>query len=303
MTTSTPELVAITVTYNSETVLEDFLASISKQPRGRFRTIIIDNGSSDATPDLLRKLDDTEIEVLLLERNLGVAAANNIGLRRAIELSAKSVLLINNDVIFDAQLYSTMAAWSELEPDAAVAPVIPYYAEPDLVWFAGGQFQWWRGYIGYHLYHKAPIHRLPQEPYLTEYAPTTCLSFPISWIERIGFQDEIYFIYWEDTDYVYRMNKAGMQILVDPRVQLFHKVSVSTGGPSNPTTLRYLYRNHMIFLRKFHGRLAILLALLIIATKAALRLISGSMTVKQSRIAIGSVIEGLKIPLPSGSKK
>ena len=296
-------LVAITVTYNSATVLEDFLQSVraqrheSGQDRRHFRTIIIDNGSSDNTVNMLRQIDDSDIEIILLDKNLGVAAANNIGIRHAIKIGAETVLLINNDVLFGPGLYAELYAWTSRNPNAAVSPVIPYYARPDRIWFGGGAFQWWRGYIGYHIGCGGPVSELPQEPFIAGYAPTTCLAIPAPWFDKIGLQDERYFIYWEDTDMARRMIDAGMTIIVDPSLILYHKVSVTTGGRSNPITLRYLYRNHMIFMRKHHGSLATAWALCVLATKAAARLILGRAHLAELAIEARALREGLMMPL------
>jgi GT2 family glycosyltransferase len=298
-----PQLVAITVTYNSATVLEDFLLSVRQQRQepeqgsDPFRTIIIDNGSSDKTVDMLRQIDDPDIEIILLDSNLGVAAANNIGIRRAIEIGAETVLLINNDVLFGSGLYNGLHAWTSRNPNAAVSPVIPYYACPDKIWFAGGEFQWWRGYIGYHLGCGSAVSELPREPFTTGYAPTTCLAIPIPWFEKVGLQDERYFIYWEDTDMARRMVDAGMTIVVDPSLTLYHKVSVTTGGRSNSITLRYIYRNHMIFMRKHHGSLATIWALCVLAMKAMARLFLGRVKLEELIIETKALREGLTMSL------
>jgi GT2 family glycosyltransferase len=298
-----PPLVAITVTYNSATVLEDFLLSVRQQRQepeqgsDPFRTIIIDNGSSDKTVHMLRQIDDPNIEIILLDSNLGVAAANNIGIRRAIEIGAETVLLINNDVLFGPGLYNGLYAWTSRNPNAAVSPVIPYYACPDKIWFAGGEFQWWRGYIGYHLGCGSAVSELPREPFITGYAPTTCLAIPAPWFEKVGLQDERYFIYWEDTDMARRMIDAGMTIVVDPSLTLYHKVSVTTGGRSNSITLRYIYRNHMIFMRKHHGSLATIWALCVLAMKAMARLVLGRVHLAELIIETRALREGLTMSL------
>ena len=294
-----PDVLAITVTYNSEHLLKDFLYSLKKQSLLNFRVVIIDNCSTDGTISLLKQIDDPRIQVIFLPRNVGVAAANNIGMRYGIKMSVKTIILINNDVMFNENLFAVMSEWCKPGRNLAVSPVIPYFDEPEKVWFAGGEFQWWRGFIGYHLYHRRSIHTLPQIPYTTGYAPTTCLAFPIDWIHEIGFLDEQYFIYWEDTDFSRRIIQAGKSIVVDPSIHLYHKVSSTTGGTKNLTTLHYMYRNHMIFIRKFYGYAPLLFVLPILCLKGMISVCLGREDFRQFRTKAKAVLNGITMQISS----
>ena len=67
----------VTITYNSENVLDRFLHSALKQSFDEFMIYIIDNNSSDNTLKLLQKYDDPRIKIVINESNFGVAKANN----------------------------------------------------------------------------------------------------------------------------------------------------------------------------------------------------------------------------------
>lgn len=58
--------------------------------------IVIDNGSTDGTADLIRtKLE--KVQLIELDKNLGFGAANNIGLKRALDRGADYIFLLNQD--------------------------------------------------------------------------------------------------------------------------------------------------------------------------------------------------------------
>ena len=62
--------------------------------------------------------------------------------------------------------------------------------------------------------------------------------------------DENYFVYYDDTDFIYRAVKAGYKIFYMPTLEVMHKVSTSTGGAESLFTIYYTNRNRIYFLRK-----------------------------------------------------
>ena len=62
-------------------------------------------------------------------------------------------------------------------------------------------------------------------------------------LEQVGVFDPELFFYSEDTDWSLRAHEAGYRHYVVPASKLWHKVSVTSGGESSPTTLYYGIRN------------------------------------------------------------
>lgn len=77
-----PVTVLMTV-YNDAPYLPMAIESILGQSYPNFRFLIVDDASSDSTPEIVRSIADPRIELLSLPRNVGQTAALNIGLRRA----------------------------------------------------------------------------------------------------------------------------------------------------------------------------------------------------------------------------
>src|ERR1700760_5135646 len=90
----------VTITYNSEKVLPEFIDSIKKQTYQDFALYVIDNNSSDNTLSMLSDWNESRLFVIPNLVNRGVAAGNNQGIRAAIEEGCNYVLLLNNDVVF-----------------------------------------------------------------------------------------------------------------------------------------------------------------------------------------------------------
>src|SRR5215217_3780270 len=77
-----PKVTVITPVYNGERYIEGAIASLLAQSFQDWELVIIDDGSSDSTPQILEKLADPRIRVFRQE-NAGEANARNVGLDQA----------------------------------------------------------------------------------------------------------------------------------------------------------------------------------------------------------------------------
>ena len=56
------------------------------------------------------------------------------------------------------------------------------------------------------------------------------MMFKRSLTEQIGLLDENYFLYYEETDYCYRINRIGKKILFYPEAKIVHLYDQTTKG-------------------------------------------------------------------------
>ena len=94
----------VTITYNSSNFLRSFLDCVFKQTYSNFILYVIDNASLDATLSVFENEKDGRLRVVKNSINLGVAKANNQGIRQAILDGCDQILIINNDVEFENTL-------------------------------------------------------------------------------------------------------------------------------------------------------------------------------------------------------
>jgi GT2 family glycosyltransferase len=73
-------------------------------------------------------------------------------------------------------------------------------------------------------------------------------------MERVGFFDEGFFFFLEETDWAYRMRKEGWEIYFVPSARIFHHQGASIG--INARGRMMFYRSRYLYLRKWHPRLA-----------------------------------------------
>ncbi|MBF0483484.1 MAG: glycosyltransferase family 2 protein [Candidatus Omnitrophica bacterium] len=78
-----PLITAIITTYNRGYLLTRAIQSVLKQTYSKFELIIVDNGSSDHTQNIIEQFTDKRIKYIRLNSNLGGPAARNIGIKNA----------------------------------------------------------------------------------------------------------------------------------------------------------------------------------------------------------------------------
>lgn len=100
---------------------EDILAcleSVKKQTYRNFTVIVVDNGSTDGTPDAIARAHP-DVHLIRNPRNLGISSGRNQGFRYAHErYSSDYFLQIDNDVILDPEYLSHLVP--AMEEDASV---------------------------------------------------------------------------------------------------------------------------------------------------------------------------------------
>ncbi|WP_429018166.1 glycosyltransferase family 2 protein [Aeromonas veronii] len=283
----------VTVTFNSEPVLEDFLASLTNQRHQNFVLYVVDNNSRDLTLDMLAKAElPFELRVIANQDNLGVAEGNNQGIEAALSDKCDFILLLNNDTHFpDDFLLNMLLEQDALNADLLV-PKIFYDDQRDTIWCAGGQLEIWRGYAATHLgINKKDCHELNVAKKIN-YSPTCAMLIKHDVFDKIGLMDKQYFVYCDDTDFCIRAYHAGLTLFYTPTPVLFHKVSSLTGKGS-PFSVRMTARNRVYMARKFSNLLLLPIHLVLIQFDFILRIILRMESLDEYKIRQKAFWEGI----------
>jgi GT2 family glycosyltransferase len=207
------------------------------------RVILVDNASTDGTVEAVRS-EFPGADVIVNDSNLGFSAGNNVGIRRALELAADWVLVLNNDVAVEPGFLVPLLDVAERRPDvAALSPKILLAEPSDVIWFAGASYDPRRGYNGRQRGYGERDDGRFDELRETDRVCGAAMLVSRAVLERDGLFDEELFAYYEDTDWSLR---AHGPLLVVPASRVHHRVSASSGGASSPTTLYYGTRNALV---------------------------------------------------------
>ena len=244
----------VTVTYNSEHVLVDFLKSVKDQNYSDYCLYVVDNDSSDKTCDILKK--DSDIKYLFNEENFGVAYANNQGVKWALKDDCDFVLLVNNDTVFEKELLNKLVDAHFKYKANIVVPKMKYF-DSKLIWFAGGFFDIKKAYLNYHR-GQGEVDTNQFKDGFVDYAPICCSLMHKSVFEDIGFFDEKYFVYFDDSDFFFRVKKNEThQTIYINDVEFYHKIGSLSKSRKQKDKKKYsmffiqqMTKNHVYFLRK-----------------------------------------------------
>jgi hypothetical protein len=184
---------------------------------------------------------------------MGVAKGNNQGIERSIADGCTHTLLLNNDIEFDQiSLLQEMYDVSTLRNEPLIVPKICYF-DSRRIWMAGGRIRKGRGTVC-HVGNGAVDSPKFNQPAHFAYAPTCFMLIDNNVFREIGMMDERYFVYYDDTDFIYRAGRNGYKVYYMPSLTVLHKVSTSTGGGESLFSIYYSTRNRIYFLRKnFRG--------------------------------------------------
>ena len=252
----------VTITYNSADVLNPFLDCVWKQTYANLVLYVIDNASEDATISMLENEQDSRLEVIKNTANLGFAKANNQGIEKALEDGCDQVLIINNDVEFEKALIEKLVKVQADNNCSLVTPKIMYYDNPNHIWYAGSWFIKKKGYSPFHRGMKELDEGQYDEIGSVECAPACCLLVKKEVFLDIGLMDEKYFVYFEDTDFLFRIWKDGRhKMFYNPNIKFYHKVGYLTKSFNKENEniyrgdffLHQFTENHIYYLKKIGG--------------------------------------------------
>jgi len=218
------------------------------------KVLLVDNGSPDNSSERLRA-SFPDIEFLQTGRNLGYAGGNNRGIEQALKSQTDYILILNNDTVLDRRAVSQLVHAAEVGNGkiGGVCPKILYHDQPELIWYAGGEFSPIKG-LGLHwgdgkLDRPDEVERVREITFMTG---ACCLLSAELLIELKGF-DEDFFAYVEDADLSLRIRQAGYQLLYQPSARILHHCP-PPGTPPSPFQIRQRDLNRRRVMRK-HGSL------------------------------------------------
>jgi hypothetical protein len=240
------------VNYNRHTDTIECLKSLLSCSYPNKELVVFDNGSQD---DSVQRIRDAFPSLTILEskKNLGAAGARNEVIRWARNRKPDYLLVIDNDTVVEREFLQPLVDAMENDPEAAVAcGTILEFDRRDVIWFGGGKLVPLRGLA----LHKRVGERFYREresgPQQVSYITVCMTLYRCSLLERVGLQDERYFVYLEDIEFAARLHKQGYKQLYVPASVIYHKVR---GERDSTFKLYYCVRNRMLLTREGFGGL------------------------------------------------
>jgi N-acetylglucosaminyl-diphospho-decaprenol L-rhamnosyltransferase len=241
---------AVVVTYDALPWIEQCLESL----RG-VETIVVDNGSRDGTVALVRaQFPDARV---IESENRGLGAGWNIGLR---ETSSTYALLLNADAWLVEDALERLINFADSRPRAGVVGPRLSNLDGTLQRSVRGFPTLWRLATEYFFLRKlAPGSSLLNSFYAggfehdevreVEVVMGACMLLRRKAVEEVGYCDEDYFLFSEETDWCFRFREAGWEVVFFPGAECVHVRGAAHGG----RLYRENLRGHLLFLSKHRG--------------------------------------------------
>lgn len=239
----------IILNWNGKDDTFECLRSLQQLDYPNFEILVVDNGSTDGSEDLLRA-SFPSAHVIQTGRNLGYAGGNNIGIRFALSHGADYVWLLNNDTTVAPDALTPLVETAESDPTIAfVGSKIYFYDKPEVIWCAGGIIDLAAGgrtdVIGMSQEDRGQFDKVSD----VDYVAGCSLLASRAAIDAIGFIPEEYFLYFEETDWNLAAQKKGYRTVMAPASRVWHKHELV--GNYADRMMYYLFRNRVRIVAKY----------------------------------------------------
>ncbi|HSX58183.1 MAG TPA: glycosyltransferase family 2 protein [Candidatus Saccharimonadales bacterium] len=238
------KVTVIIPTFNKKDLLEECLNSLQKQALSQFDTVVVDNGSSDGTSQLIEE-KFPEVRIIRNEKNRGFVAVN----QAIVEAKTEYIALLNNDAIAVENWLEELVRGMERFPEAGFAAAkILQFSNKKLIESAGDGFS--QGLLaGYSIGNNQPDNEDFNYEKFVFSATGNGSIYRKELFDKVGLFDKRFFAYFEDIDLGFRANLAGFKCVFLPKAVIFHRGG-QTAVHNSLFHLRLTDRNKIITVLK-----------------------------------------------------
>ena len=248
----------IIVNYNVKEFLQNLIHSIYKAAQKiSYEIIIVDNASDDGSVEFIKE-KFPDIKLIANQKNLGFSKANNIGLAQS---KGEYILLLNPDTLVGEDTFEKMISFFKDTAEAGLAGCKILNPDGTLQLACRRSFPGpWTSFCKVtglsSLFPKSKLFARYNLTYLDENKTYevdaisgSFMMFPRKIYDEIGGLDEQFFMYGEDLDFCYRIQKCGKKVYYFHDTQIIHYKGESTKRSSLDET-KIFYSAMHLFVKK-----------------------------------------------------
>lgn len=247
----------IILSWNTRKMLADCLDAVERfHGAVSIEIIVVDNHSSDDSLAMLRERYPS-VRVIANSENVGFARGNNQGVQAAC---GRYVLLLNSDAFLTEGALPALLAFAEAHPKAGMTGArlvnsdgsfqasftpIPTLKREFFILSGLGRLLYGSNYPS----RGAEVEAGPQR---AGYVEGACMLAPREAYLEVGGLDEGYFMYAEDVDLCFAMQRHGWEVWYHPGAVVVHLGGASSKN-RKPQREADLYKSRVRFFRKYYG--------------------------------------------------
>jgi len=252
----------IIVNYNVKEFLQNLLHSLEKASSNiSTEIIIVDNASDDGSVEFIRE-KFPEVKIIANKINLGFGKANNQALKQA---SGKYILLINPDSVVSEDTFERMITFFENNPTAGLAGCKILNPDGTLQLACRRSFPGpWTSFCKVTglstLFPKSKLfarynltYHDENKTYEVDAVSGSFMMIRKEVYDNVGGFDEDFFMYGEDLDLSYRIQKAGYKVYYVHETQIIHYKGESTKRSSIDETKVFYDAMHLFVKKHLSG--------------------------------------------------
>jgi GT2 family glycosyltransferase len=238
---TTPRVAVIIPSWNGADDLPKAVDSVLSQSVKNLNLIIVDNGSNDASKDIIEsyKKSDNRVYAIYRDKNYGYTGGVNPGFKLAIEQGCTYAAPFNNDAAADKDWLHHLIEYLDTHDDYGIAACKLLHADGKTIDSTGDIFTIWG----------LPFPRGRDEATSAAFDTQTDIFgasggaslYRISTLQQVGLFDDDFFAYSEDIDLSFRVQLAGWKVGYVPQSLVYHEQgATSSRMPSGFTTYQTL---------------------------------------------------------------
>lgn len=240
------EVTVVIPNYNGIKFLRECLQSLEGQEECTppYEIVVVDNGSSDGSLELMER-EFPRVRVIALPENTGFSHAVNVGIQAS---QAPYVILLNNDTKVKPRFIYELYHAIENRPLAfAVSAKMLLWDKPELLDGAGDRYCALGWAFARGKGKPAADYDKAAEVFS---ACGGAAVYRRKIFEEIGYFDELHFAYMEDVDVGYRARIYGYRNYYEPRAEVIHYGSASSGSRYNKFKTKLAAANNILVIGK-----------------------------------------------------
>lgn len=240
------EIAVVLANWNGAAFISRCLDALFEQTHPPFEVVVVDNGSTDGSQDLIRR-QYPKVKLIEQQVNEGFCRSYNLGIRNTV---CPYVLILNTDVFLDRDfLFEVLKAINYCSDIGSVACKL-FRDGTDTIDNVGLYLQPWL---------RVTNSRNVSKPEFVFSASGSAMFCRRTMLEDIclfgDYFDETFFLYWEDMDLSWRARLRGWRCLYSPRAIATHIGSASQSGRIRtlhkaPLVQRHIWKNRYLILTK-----------------------------------------------------
>ena len=205
----------VTPVHNRKELTQRFLACLQRQSCPNIEIVIIDDGSTDGTSDMI-KSEFPDVTVIQGTGDLWWTGGTNEGLLYVMARASDEdyVLIINDDLEFDEYYIENLIRFASTQPRTLVGSVVVDIAHPDTIWDGGRITNWFT----------AKDRILNAGKKLSDFESGAAVEVsqltgrgmlaPVAAFKEAGLYDAVHFKHRGDTEFPVRASKLGFKQVV-----------------------------------------------------------------------------------------